>query len=214
MGQEERVFHIVIVLGLTTALIVLGIHFGQTDDSKISPACDDAKPCTRDALLPDTTCEHKPYSTAHACNQCYTSGNCDGSGACTGSASACLGACNAGDPLCGNGGPCDNLFTWNADWLLDGSVLTHSTKCWADRCTAMASFQAANGVQPNAYYTSTLQCKDLMDAAWWAANGTCVDVERFVAGTEDTGTVDVHFCYYYWRCGAFNQTWLHIWEID
>ena len=218
MKEQLRAFDAFVVLGLLiTIVVIVGLIYAGNTGTASSKDCDDGNECTLDKVLPDQTCTHGALSQKSACSTCYTAGNCNGAGACTGAATACLGWCNAGDPVSSPGVNCDSHFKWDTGWVLDGGIVhAHSTRCWADRCTAYLSFYVTSDDAINTYNTSMAQCTDFLDATWLAANGTCISTERFVATTltTDSNHVDVHACYYYWNCAVFNATWLHTRETD
>jgi hypothetical protein len=203
-----RVLVLGIVISILALVIVLVVPQPGSDT-----LCGDSNECTFNTAK-DGFCERRFFDQSRPCSTCFAAdtGHCDGSGACAGDPADCLGYCNVGEPADTDGAACDSTFTWDAGWEMDANLLSTQTWCFADRCTAIAAFRVANTVNPNFYPTSVVQCKDLMDATWWAANGTCIDVERYLAGSEPGGTVDVHYCYYHWRCGVFNETWLAAWE--
>jgi hypothetical protein len=211
-----------VLFAATTAalmIVLLITHPGTPGIGTISAKCTDNNDCTVDRLFHDGTCKHDDLSTDKTCSDgCYTSGHCDGHGGCTGTVAHCKGTCDTT-----NSYQCDNLWLWNQDaidsftWDSD----TYGTVCFADRCTAWMTFEVLEDqVYSNPgsdYPVPGLQCKDFLDADFWAANGTCITT--YEHSVEETYANDwfgetyytFRTCEYAWNCAKWDHDAFEWW---
>ncbi len=213
---------------LVAAALSLAVVFFLPDKGKLSAKCDDKNPCTDDVQYLNKRCDHFDLSTDAACSDaCYTSGHCNGHGGCQGTAATCKGSC---DSIASS--TCDNLFKWNPDAILafTWGPDTYGTSCFADRCTAYFTYSALD----DQVYRSTdanfpvpgLQCQDFLDAAYWAANSSCivthvsdaqyVYLNNYFSGNPgDNGFfASLRVCEYAWKCSVWNHTAFEWWWDD
>ncbi len=194
------------LVGLGTLIIMGTIQLVLVSVNTGTPVvCSDGNACTRD-VSKDGICEYKYWDTRQACATCYTQdAHCDGHGTCVGAPANCLGTC-ASD----NAATCDNLWQFNT-LLTFGACMPTGTVCTANTCVGFVFFplffEAFKSIGP----TTGLQCTDVLNATFYAANKTCIKTERFL---DDTATWDSeeseewHVCLYYWTCSVLDQAWL------
>ncbi len=206
----------------TTIWILVLLHQHAAHDKELSVSvaagalyCADTNECTRNEYKAATdTCVLEHYSARKACSTCYTAGHCDGAGACTGALADCYGTCDAG-PAGDGGAFCDERFVWDAGWV---AVQAHTddipditTWCWANNCVGLATFDVADGSNPIATTTGVLDCSQLLDAAFYAANGSCLHIVREVLEEPHRSTYSTVACRYWWKCGQFDDQWMLDW---
>lgn len=221
-GVELGVTGILVAVTVLTAVLASFLVGMAPDNGRVSTNCSDGNQCTVDRLYRDGHCSHEPLSRATACSDaCYTSGHCNGQGACNGTATDCKGWCDTT-----NDWRCDNVFKWNINMVQlfsptfpDPAV---GTSCFANRCQAYAVFETltdqmnGGGVWP----VPAVQCKDLLDQDWWAANGTCIVVrDTAVDATYSdivVGNADSAFrvCEYAWACAQWDDDAFQYWVDD
>ncbi len=179
---------LLLVLGVLASITV---YWSISDSSKAAPLCEAENECLF-GVHKENFCRYEFKDRDAPCS-CYTPGNgkCDGRGGCTGNATKCLGVCDSEEPQ----SECDNL--WAFDTALassSGLNLPHKTTCLGNACSAMAMFRALDG---HDFYDleSGVQCYQLLDAKFYAANKSCITTERFVADIEG-GTVYWHACFF------------------
>ncbi len=191
-----------VVLGALVILSSVNLWLDGNQEGALPNKCNDGNPCTRDASK-DGICEHKFWNQDRSCTQCYSSGNCDGSGHCVGAPADCIGVCDST-----NADTCDNLWVFNAQWITDDG-LPAGTVCSGDTCMGYAFFPVfVTDVDPIGFETA-IQCQDLLDPDFYAANKTCITMQRFVADIATWATEqsqEWHECLYYWTCSVMDQT--------
>jgi len=174
--------------------------------------CDDNNTCTFETLDVDGFCMRKYYGKSTACHACYTTGHCDGQGGCTGDPTNCLGVCNQS---ASSDGFCDNLIKFNTD-LINFESWTNGTRCLGGKCVGFAFMPtwrrgAQYGLFPFQFFLA-LDCQDLLDPDFYAANGTCLKIDRRLAYSATQlipgGTTEWDQCLYYWNCNVMDQAQL------
>jgi len=171
-------------------------------------ACDDGLECTSGVQYADGTCSLRRKSAATKCSQCYTSktGHCDpASGECVGgNPQDCIGWCDSNNDFY-----CANLWPMNAAYLED-SGWVYGTWCFANECTAYASFIVYTEPYFSGDGISGATCTELLDPVFFAANKSCITTERYVLPYFSVEvTNDWHTCIYRWTCAQSNQTFLN-----
>ncbi len=196
-----------LVVGL--ALLALQIVHLALPSGTLSVHCEEGNLCTADFLRTDGTCEHHPYPDTKGCHDaCYTSGACNGDGKCVGTEATCKATCDSD-----NDGSCDNLFEFD-DIVMDAVGFFWETACFGDHCGAHALYiDSIDGVEVDGY--AGIQCKDLLTASFWAANGSCITIREFQLDffmindwEEWPPFLDTHECQYSWNCGHNNDEWI------
>jgi hypothetical protein len=205
VGWKPIVAGIVLIL-VTYIAVTQTVYVIFAANVKEVAACDDGMECTLDTMDADGTCSHRHKSALTKCSQCYASksGHCDPATAeCVdGAVADCLGNCDAD-----NDWSCDNLWQPNLAYLED--VFAFSTACVANECTAFGAFMVFDGP----YWASEVsmaRCADLLDPDFYAANKSCIEMERYEMPffSYDFGE-DWQACIYRWTCAKQDQSWLN-----
>lgn len=197
--------------------------------------CDDENDCTVGLYISTTPagCAYRPLAAGTVCNSpCLTldGGQCDGHAMCLGNHSTCAGSCDeeGDDTNCLNTIPINgdiiDTFDHNTGWAWGWSSPAH---CQFGTCVAevlemyMGSSVNAlweDNTTTHAFYpiAARFKCTDYLDPAYFAANGSCLIVERYLLSTnlsdyEEMGCgtygnttypYQLGVCVFYYACGT------------
>ncbi len=206
--------------GLLIAILIVGLGIAgigiiqlTLSPDVLSSKCDDGRECTADLLRrTDSTCSQRNLPSNTRCSQCYSAGagaHCDGLGECAGGdPTLCFSYCDSD-----NDNDCDNLFAFNEAFASDAAMY-YDTLCAANECTAAVTFEVVVGGElalGDEHAIGAARCEELLDPAFYAANKSCLTIERYVApefSEQFDNDYDNHACIYRWKCGKKDQAWL------
>jgi len=234
-GFPTHVERFVTVVALAAILALVIINLVNVDRVRVAVGvidpgvtatdvnCDTSRQCAPQLYDTDyASCSAKYLGKQSTCaGECVVNGHCDGLGTCQpDTPKDCFGWCDAGNSShFGPGGQaCDDLFAWNVEMEgLDNVQTFGVTWCLANKCVGFASFYIADGTHndvQNGYESTVMECEDLLDATFFAVNGSCLTIRRDVLAEPIAGTVSVLSCRYFWTCGMFNQSWIDDYTDD